>query len=282
MSPRALSPTYSRTSRASVGHADATPLARASLARDLEEDPDFDSRRQHNVFSDNESDAGAPEHEFSMVDSYRRPSFIVNGTRSCVVMSGTSLPADHGYLSKWEQEAATREERSLLRDNNLIPPKHPRRASEDNFGSRIGRKLSLHRFPSFRTSSRSRARDEEDTIGSQRDASERTALLGDHVSEEELPYGGEDLPETIHRKWSEAVAGGQVHTTWQRETKVLSKYSRSLILSFLLQYSLNVASVFTIGHIGKIELGAVSLASSMSSFVSSAHTRVTICSLAES
>merc|ERR1711881_108138 len=52
-----------------------------------------------------------------------------------------------------------------------------------------------------------------------------------------------------------------IHTTWQREAKVLAKYSRSLIVTFILQYSLTVASVFTVGHIGKVELGAVSLAS---------------------
>lgn len=34
-----------------------------------------------------------------------------------------------------------------------------------------------------------------------------------------------------------------------------------MILTFLLQYSLPVASIFTVGHIGKTELGAVSLAS---------------------
>jgi MATE family multidrug resistance protein len=32
-------------------------------------------------------------------------------------------------------------------------------------------------------------------------------------------------------------------------------------VTFVLQYSLTVASIFTVGHLGKIELGAVSLAS---------------------
>jgi MATE family multidrug resistance protein len=56
------------------------------------------------------------------------------------------------------------------------------------------------------------------------------------------------------------VAEGKIHTTWQHELKTLTKSSAPLILTFLLQYSLPVASVFTIGHIGKVELGAVSLA----------------------
>src|ERR1700761_5549553 len=37
--------------------------------------------------------------------------------------------------------------------------------------------------------------------------------------------------------------------------------STPLMATFLLQYSLTVASIFTVGHIGTAELGAVSLAS---------------------
>jgi len=70
-----------------------------------------------------------------------------------------------------------------------------------------------------------------------------------------------DSPKTINKKWNEAVAAGKINTSWQREAKVLTKSSAPLILTFLLQYSLPVASIFTVGHIGKTELGAVSLAS---------------------
>lgn len=249
-------------SRASVGNADATPLARASLARDLEDDPTFDPSHDHNLFTDGDSDTERVGHDFSMAESYRRPSCIVSGPRSTVVAPGTSLPADHhGYLSQRELEAALAEERNLLRDNKLIPDW---RDAEDNFGSRLGRKLSLHSFAGFGRGSSPRTHDAERAEHSPQ-PTERTSLLNDrngHLGARELPYGGEVTPETIHRKWSEAVAGGQIQTTWQRETKVLAKYSRSLILTFMLQYSLPVASVFTVGHIGKIELGAVSLASS--------------------
>ncbi len=54
------------------------------------------------------------------------------------------------------------------------------------------------------------------------------------------------------------MAAGQIKTTWQREAKTLAVYSRSLIVTFLLQYSINVASIFAVGRIGKLELGAVS------------------------
>jgi multidrug resistance protein, MATE family len=51
-----------------------------------------------------------------------------------------------------------------------------------------------------------------------------------------------------------------VKTTWQAESKLLFRYSAPLILTYLLQYSFNLVTVFVAGHIGTNELGAVSLA----------------------
>ncbi|ODQ65040.1 MATE efflux family protein [Nadsonia fulvescens var. elongata DSM 6958] len=51
------------------------------------------------------------------------------------------------------------------------------------------------------------------------------------------------------------------HTTsYKREIIVLGRNAAPLTITFLLQYSLTVASVFSVGHLGKDELGAVSLA----------------------
>ena len=55
---------------------------------------------------------------------------------------------------------------------------------------------------------------------------------------------------------------GVVQTTWKHEAKVLASYSRPLIITFLLQYSIPLVSVVTVGHLGKAELGAVSISSS--------------------
>ncbi|ONH67408.1 Ethionine resistance-conferring protein 1 [Cyberlindnera fabianii] len=52
----------------------------------------------------------------------------------------------------------------------------------------------------------------------------------------------------------------ETETTLKNELKVVGKYSVPLVITFLLQYSLNVASVFSVGRIGKTELAAVSLA----------------------
>jgi multidrug resistance protein, MATE family len=52
-----------------------------------------------------------------------------------------------------------------------------------------------------------------------------------------------------------------LETTWQAEIKLLSKYSPPLIVTYLLQYSFNLVTVFVSGRLGTNELGAASLAS---------------------
>lgn len=50
-------------------------------------------------------------------------------------------------------------------------------------------------------------------------------------------------------------------TDFKTETRVLFRYSGPLIVTFLLQYSLTVASVFSVGRLGSVALAAVSLSS---------------------
>lgn len=50
-------------------------------------------------------------------------------------------------------------------------------------------------------------------------------------------------------------------TDLKTETLVLLKYSSPMIVTFLLQYSLTVASVFSVGRLGSTELAAISLCS---------------------
>ncbi|KAI9821784.1 MAG: hypothetical protein M1827_002365 [Pycnora praestabilis] len=249
----------------------ASPLAEASIARDVAEDPEYDI--QHAVEGDdeggNEEDdspsesstvrpsGNEPSLGYSMAGSYRRPSFMSAGPRPTVLPS-SQLP-DSGYLTRREREEVTEEERSLLRDNNMIPSKHARQNPDYSTSvvSRLGRHLS------FGGEGRSRGSgpDEEFAAISQDSSadhpSEATTLLGHR----QIPYDGEDTAESISKKWNKAVTAGRIQTTWQREAKVLGRYSGPLILTFLLQYSLTVASIFTVGHLGKVELGAVSLAS---------------------
>ena len=50
------------------------------------------------------------------------------------------------------------------------------------------------------------------------------------------------------------------YTTWQSEARICAGYSRSLVFALLLQYSLSLTSVVTLGHLGTTELAAVSIA----------------------
>lgn len=233
---------------------DASPIAQASIARDLEEDTDSEAAESE---SDSESSTLRPSTSapgnasaYSYIGSYRRPSFSGAGNRA------TLLPRpfqEHDKLSKRERSQALEEERSLLRDNNIIPPKHP--SSEEP-----RRKSIFSSYIHIPGGDRKVSRDEDATPALDGGAglvSEVSPLLGDTG----LPYGGQGDRENVEAKWEEAVAAGMIHTTWQRETKVIAGYSAPLMVTFVLQYSLTVASIFTVGHIGTVELGAVSLAS---------------------
>ncbi|KAF9694449.1 hypothetical protein EKO04_007465 [Ascochyta lentis] len=242
------------------GFAHAPDIAEEAIARDLEED---DSASQpEDTDGDDESSSGSSTiRQYSMINSYRRPSYVNPGPRGLAIAS-SSVPErsflstsakKHNYLSKKERESVRDDERSLLRDNNLLLPKHPRSGSVGP-ATRIGPKASFSILRKVRSTP-----DEES--GDLEDASEGDALLGADGGNPDQPYGGLDTPRTINKKWNEAVAAGKINTSWKRETKVLTKSSAPLILTFLLQYSLPVASIFTVGHIGKTELGAVSLAS---------------------
>ena len=245
----------------------ATPLAQAAITRDLEEEPDHDLENsidnEHGGDTSSDSDGSTlhpvrsgQSYGHSMIGSYRRPSFTAGGPRATV---GTGLRGSSRQPTKTERQEARREERSLLRDNNVIPPKHPQKGQ----GSKtLGRRISQI-LPSVGVPGGNRKvvpPDEEAAEGFPNPTAglpETAPLLGNP----ELPYGGQDSPENLDKKWEEAVMEGKIKTTWQREAKVLGRYSAPLILTFLLQYSLTVASIFTVGHLGKVELGAVSLAS---------------------
>lgn len=241
------------------------PLAEASVAKDLEEEPDHDSENptQDEGISDDESDSDLDLRQattgtslaHSMLGSYRRPSFTLAGSRATMA---PGLSGSERAPSKNDRRQARREERSLLRDNNIIPPKHPRKGDEtQTIGRRASQLLSV---PNFLREGRmvKRPSDAGETAAVDSTSPRETSpLLGDP----ELPYGGQANHANVDAKWEEAVQEGKIQTTWQREAKVLGRYSAPLILTFLLQYSLTVAGIFTVGHIGTVELGAVSLAS---------------------
>lgn len=227
-----------------------SPLAQESIERDLAEYSDeeaavIDDEDYEPSSSDEESETSTvrPDigHSHSMASSYRRPSFVAFGQSRPTV---TPHP-DVSYLTKREKKQARKEERSLLRDNHLAPPKHGARPKQSIF-AQIYRRI-------FSTKRRRVSHDAEVVEPTfTAEPSEISALLPNGE-----PESARDRHERRNRQWEAAVAAGKIKTTWQREAKVLVRYASPLVVTFILQYSLTVASIFTVGHLGKIELGAV-------------------------
>jgi len=71
-------------------------------------------------------------------------------------------------------------------------------------------------------------------------------------------------------QWEEAIEAGRIHTTYWREIKVAAKSAPQLYVTFALQYSLTIASVFAAGRLGKNELAGVSLGSMTATITSNA------------
>jgi MATE family multidrug resistance protein len=67
------------------------------------------------------------------------------------------------------------------------------------------------------------------------------------------------------------------HNTISTELSMISRSSVSLIITFFLQYSLTVVSIFSVGHIGKTELAAVSLSSMTFNITASVFNGVATC-----
>lgn len=235
----------------STSYLAASPIAQESIARDIAEcDSDVEAQESESSSDDESSDASTVrpnQQQHSMASSYRRPSFVAfGGTRPAI----TPHPTETAFLTKKEKKQSRDEERSLLRDNHLAPPKHPEPARR-NPVSRLYKFLFSPRRP--QTEADLEGAPETSMFTAQ--PSETSALLPNGLESARTHH------ERLNRQWEAAVAAGKIKTTWQREAKTLFRYSSPLVVTFILQYSLTVASIFTVGHLGTIELGAVSLAS---------------------
>lgn len=71
----------------------------------------------------------------------------------------------------------------------------------------------------------------------------------------------EDDREVIET-WEDAIESGkQITTTYKREASVITTNALPLVVTFVLQNSLSLASIFSVSHLGSNELGAVTLGS---------------------
>jgi MATE family multidrug resistance protein len=246
----------------------ALEIAEQSIARDCEgDDVVADGEDLENALRRTTSHDHAGLSQHSMAGNYRRPSLIGGAPRSFMA---AQQPERGGSLDQ-EREEAIREERSLLRDNNLLPRKLSQRRASASSEAASGKNLKRYASTSAFSNSRGKSArlDEEAVVGTEEEptealeanqATEATTLLPGDDGDDSLSEP-EESAETIDAKWEEAILNGQIQTTWRREAKVLVRYSAPLMLTFILQNSLTLTSVFTVGHIGKIELGAVSLGS---------------------
>jgi len=164
--------------------------------------------------------------------SYRRPPVIPGGYGLPAVFS-TSPGVSSFCLTRAELEDIEDDERRLLKDSNMITSygaiQHDGRG-QASIASSNNQKPLLH---------------ERVITGGDRNDEETTGLLS---------------TEEVVSKWEDAVMAGKIHTTWQRESKVLARYSLPLVITFSLQYSLTIASILSAGNLGKNELAAASLA----------------------
>ncbi|KAI1113456.1 MATE efflux family protein [Nemania sp. NC0429] len=159
---------------------------------------------------------------------YRRPSMLNDVVES--------VP------TREELQRSRDAERSLLKDNHLLPPKH-------NPDERRGLFFRVYRAM-FSTKIRRPHRPDE--VPAYRPSEASPLLAG-------APRPPPPDVEALDAQWEAAVAHGIIETTWRREAKTILGYSAPLVLTFLLQYSINITSIFTVGRLGKLELGAVTL-----------------------
>ncbi|PKY09318.1 MATE efflux family protein [Aspergillus campestris IBT 28561] len=204
----------------------SSPLVEAAIARDLESYADDEGSL---LTSDDEASETSTIRAMGSQPGTNPHSLAGSYQRpSFFTTVGHSTVVPHhrdleNRLTRRERKQAIEDERNLLSDNRVLKQdKWPRRTS-----------------------------------GAQAPG-ETTSLLGGGRRGSEYEVAD---PEEIDRKWEEAVIAGLIQTTWKREALVIGRNAAPLVLTFLLQYSLTVASIFTLGHLGKAELGAVSLAS---------------------
>ncbi|KAK2067246.1 hypothetical protein P8C59_001002 [Phyllachora maydis] len=244
-------------------HISGSPTAHDIIARDLADCVDAGSEGDDDDDDDGDDGGGGPdglaalkrivtnEHAPILLGS-GRPMGVAFGTlRPAIALEGDCLPDLPDFLTLREMEESRNAERSLMRDNHLLPPKH-KRSGHESWPRRLYRDMFSTKV---------------------RDVDETSALLprdlfrpkhhGTADVDELSDPGYDSIPPTpgaFQRQWESAVEANVLKTTWQREAKTLAQYASPLIVTFLLHYSVTVTSVFTVGRIGVLELGAVSLA----------------------
>lgn len=209
----------------------SSPIAQSIIASDIAEECSDDE-----AVDDDFLDPGLGDGSGNGPVLYKQPSGVAFDYRRPSMMNDVV----ESTLTREEVQRSRDAERSLLKDNHLLPPKH-------NPEERRGPFFKLYRAL-FSTKIRRPLRPDE--VPAYRPSESSPLLSG-------APRSAPPDVENLDAQWEAAVAHGIIETTWRREAKTIVQYSAPLILTFLLQYSINITSIFTVGRIGKLELGAV-------------------------
>jgi MATE family multidrug resistance protein len=244
----------------------SSPFAQEIIARDI---ATCAGRRYHGengerCYQDDEETLSDTESEYPLkrqttnehaptLLGHGRPTGVAFGSSRPAIAVDTVLPESE-VLTERELQDAFNAERSLLRDNHILPPKHPRKENEP-FLRRLYRGVFSTKVPASRNEPHLPAVSRVST----KEVDENSPLLG--AAKVVATDGYDSIPPSPgeeQARWESAVAANVLKTTWQREAKTLAQYATPLIVTFLLHYSVTVTSVFTVGRIGTLELGAVS------------------------
>ena len=87
---------------------------------------------------------------------------------------------------------------------------------------------------------------------------EESPLLSSIISHTSVAKAKAISEVPVEERQGEITASGNLHNTWQHEAKAIASYSVPLVVTFLLQYSVNISSIIATGRVGKAELAAVS------------------------
>lgn len=218
----------------------SSPLAEHAL---VDKTPTCSEDNANVTGNGNFSDPGSPVHGHAL---YRRPSGTGGGTSRPVF---NQQPIYETFLNPLERKLSREAEQSLLRDNHVLPSKQDGAKKSQSMAARLYRRLFSTKLPP-------RNIDDEPTTPGQSTESD-PLLHGISIRPNGADADSGSGDEFLEEQWEEALSSGRLRTTWQREATTIVAYSAPLITTFFLQYFITVTSVFTVGKIGKIELGAV-------------------------
>ncbi|BFZ55446.1 ethionine resistance protein [Savitreella phatthalungensis] len=231
---------------------------------DDQDDDDDDDGRNHNNFSqhrDNTSleSASSQVSAMHLSESYSRPVFVLGARPSLLTSFVEPLPV--GYLTREERRELEGQEQALLERNELLPNRaamldtllEVREPDEYN----ALEEAAITIAPSETTSLLDHLPSRTNTPGVNYADNEATAEgLASLVATQP-----ETSREERRKRWETAVHQQLIETTVKYECRQLVSNSMPLVATFALQYSMQFASIFSLGHLGRTELAAASLAS---------------------